>query len=193
MGGFSFPNAANTFTTTMNIPVPTANTVVTMPTTGTVVSSTEPMSGMVIQVANFTTGAMATGTALIPADDTIPQNTEGTQFMSLAFTPKRANSKLKVEVIIQCTTNAVTHDTVALFRDAGADAIGASTAVVASSEFNLTIPLIIYVNAVSTASTTFNVRVGSGAAGTTTLNGRASARLFGGSLASSITITEIAQ
>ena len=193
MGGFSFPNAANTFTTTMNIPVPTANTVVTMPTTGTVVSSTEPMSGMVIQVANFTTGAMATGTTIIPYDDTIPQNTEGDQYMSLSFTPRRATSKLKVEVVVVASHTAVTDIILSLFRDAVVDSIGGSAMYVTTATARSTQCFSVYINANSTTTTLFKVRIGGAAAGTLTFNGSSGARQLGGSLASSITITEIAQ
>ena len=193
MGGFSFPNAANTFTTTMNIPVPTANTVVTMPTTGTVVSSTEPMSGMVIQVANFTTGALATSTVLIPTDDTIPQNTEGVQVLSLIFVPKRATSKLKIEVTTVMSHSVIAWMVSALFRDAVADSLGASNVHQGTAGASVAPTFTVYVNANSIASTTFNVRIGAAAAGTTTFNGAGGGRYLGGAMASSITITEIAQ
>jgi hypothetical protein len=41
-------------------------------------------------------------------------------------------------------------------------------------------------------ATTFKVRVGCSGAGTTTFNGVAGGRIFGGVMASSITITEVA-
>jgi hypothetical protein len=40
-----------------------------------------------LQVVNTTTGAVATGTTVMPFDDTIPQSGEGDQYMSLAITP----------------------------------------------------------------------------------------------------------
>ena len=193
MGGFSFPNAANTFTTTMNIPVPTANTVVTMPTTGTVVSSTEPMSGMVIQVANFTTGALATGTIVVPFDDTIPQNTEGVQFLSLSFTPKKANSLLRIDIVANVAHSAITYFVASLFRDAGPNSIGTASIRAGVADNGVLFSYQVYANSSATTITTFNVRIGGAAVGTITLNGVAGARYLGGSLASSITITEIAQ
>src|SRR5258708_5751039 len=43
---------------------------------------------MVAQVVNTETGAVATGTTTLPgAVDTIPTNTQGDQYMSLAITP----------------------------------------------------------------------------------------------------------
>jgi hypothetical protein len=151
-------------------------------------------AGMVIQVANYTTGAMATGTATIPLDNTIPQITEGTQFMSLAFTPKKANSKLKIEVtsIAVCSTGQ--NIVIALFRDSGANAIATIFdnrifGVNAGGANSFTV----FVDANSISSTTFTVRIGMASAATITFNGIAATAYLGGSLASSITITEIAQ
>ncbi len=55
--------------------------------------------GKVVQVVNFQTGAAATGTGLIPIDDTIPQITEGNEYMTLAITPTNATNKLKITVV----------------------------------------------------------------------------------------------
>ena len=38
-------------------------------------------SGKLLQQVNFQSGAVATGTTIFPEDDTIPQNTEGDQYM----------------------------------------------------------------------------------------------------------------
>ncbi len=48
----------------------------------------------VVQVVNTQDGAVATGTTVLPWDDTIPQNTEGDQYMSLSITPTNASNKL---------------------------------------------------------------------------------------------------
>lgn len=153
------------------------------------------ISGHVIQVANYTTGTMATGTALIPADNTIPQITEGFQVMSLAFIPKRANSKLKITVITIKGSSVATGIITALFRDSTANAIGcvwqASPAGYANTNTNT---LTVYIDALNTNLTTFAVRLGADSASTVTFNGGVTGNsLFGGSLTSSITIEEIAQ
>ncbi len=58
-----------------------------------------PISGSLAQAPVTTqTGTVATGTTVIPADNTIPQITEGVEFMTLAFTPKIATSRLEIEV-----------------------------------------------------------------------------------------------
>ena len=52
-----------------------------------------------IQTVNVQDGASTSGTTAIPQDDTIPQNTEGDEYMTLAITPVNSNSKLKIEVV----------------------------------------------------------------------------------------------
>ena len=46
-----------------------------------------------LQTVSYQTGAVATGTTIIPFDDTIPQITEGNEFMTLAITPRSATSQ----------------------------------------------------------------------------------------------------
>lgn len=159
---------------------------------GTLLFSDMP-AGSVIQAANYTTGAMATGTALIPWDDTIPQITEGTEFMSLAFTPKKANSLLRVDVTILLASSTTVNGLIAaIFRDSTGGAIGASySEIYATSMMSQTLTSFIPANA--TSLTTLRVRAGASTAATVTFNGQASARKFGGVASSSITITEIAQ
>lgn len=149
--------------------------------------------GTIIQVQNYTTGTMATGTAVIPWDNTIPQITEGTQFMSLAFTPKKATSKLKITVnVAMLSCNASSWTTIALFKDSNVNAIGSCVGYMLASE-SITPSFVAYVDAVDTSAHTFTVRIGSHASATITFNGYASAQYLGGSLASAITIEEIAQ
>ena len=149
-------------------------------------------AGSVLQVVTFQTGAVATGTTIIPYDDTIPQITEGTEFMTLAITPKFATSRLLITVTCNIA-GAVNQATVtALFQDSTANAL----AVV--YEMNITggdpvSPTLIFSKiSGTTSSTTFRVRGGGNSAGTMTFNGLAGAREYGGVIASSITIMEIA-
>ncbi len=149
-------------------------------------------SGVVVQVKNTQTGAVATGTTVIPVDDTIPQNTEGDEYMTLAITPTSATNTLKIEVrLFASSANATNWMTGALFQDSTADAIAVGAAFnTTATSFN---PVIIthYMVAGTTSATTFKVRAGANGAGTTTFNGQSTARRFGGRLASSITISEI--
>lgn len=152
-------------------------------------------TGTVVQVVNTQTGAVATGSGaggVIPFDDSIPQNTEGTEFMTLAITPTSATNELRIEVVLfGGSANAFRWTTCALFQDstAGALAVGAQYNTTATAFA----PCVIshYMTAGTTSATTFKVRAGPDISDTFTFNGQGGNRRFGGVLASSITITEI--
>ena len=146
--------------------------------------------GAVVQVVNSITGAVATGSTTIPQDDTIPQITEGDQYMTLAITPKATTNLLKIEVCVYMANSAGTIDVVGLFQDATANALAAGTNMDANAAYLRPINFTHWMSAGTTSATTFRVRAGSDS-GTVTFNGIAGARKLGGVLASSITITEI--
>jgi hypothetical protein len=147
------------------------------------------------QVVSTITGAVATGTTVLPYDDTIPQNTEGNEYMSLAITPKSAASKLFIQVVFNFTLGAANYGTMALFQDSTAGAIAAASLLAPNISGTATYPGQICLNYVmtsgTTSSTTFKVRAGPGASDTLTFNGQSGARRLGGVMASSIVITEI--
>ncbi len=147
-------------------------------------------TGLTAQVVNIQTGAVATGTVAIPNDNTIPQNTEGTQFMTLAITPTNASNKLKIEVVLFLESAVGNERTVALFQDSTANALAAGSAHNFSGEGHF-IAFTHYMTAGTISATTFKVRAGAETTGTTTFNGQSSGRKYGGVMASSITITEI--
>lgn len=152
-------------------------------------------ASVVVQVKNYETGAVASGTTTIPVDDTIPQNTEGDEYLSLAITPTNAANKLEIKVVAFLQTSSATPNSIlvaALFQDSTADALacGWSSGVPSSGVLTSPITFTKTITAGATSSTTFKVRGGCQAAGTTTLNGYGAARFFGGALISSITITE---
>ena len=160
-----------------------ANRTVTWPDTD--------ITGHVVQRVSTQTGAVATGTTVMPIDDTIPQNTEGDQYMTLAITPKNTANILKIEVIVLAANSAATeYIQVALFQDATAGALASMFTFEPTGGTGVTIPLVHTMSAGTTSATTFKVRIGGDAVGTTTFNGFAGARKHGGVLASGITITE---
>lgn len=150
-----------------------------------------PLSGTIIQIKNTQTGAVATGTTTIPYDDTIPQNTEGDQYMTLTITPTSASNKLLIQVVWIGTSTGAQRMTAALFQDSAANALAASVIVNDNAGFEIINNFSHYMTSGTTSATTFKVRVGGNAAGTTTFNGTGGVRSFGGVMASSITITEI--
>lgn len=149
------------------------------------------VSGRVIaQVQTFSTGAVATGTTTIPGDDTIPQITEGDQYMTLAFTPTNVNSTLEIDVLWVGSHDTGTQIVVALFRDAVTDAISVSCKNTHTGTAIADIAFKHVMTAGTTSVITFRVRAGATAAGTMTFNGAAGVRRFGGLVASRITIKE---
>jgi len=149
-------------------------------------------SGGVVQTVSYQTGAVATGTTTIPVDDTIPQITEGTEFMTLAITPRSATSKLVIDVAFSASSTALVAMAVALFQDSTANALAAVVATIAAANYTNNIRLTHTMTSGTTSATTFRVRAGGNTAGTTTFNGANSARYFGGVMASSIVIQEVA-
>jgi hypothetical protein len=145
----------------------------------------------VIQTVHSEDGAVATGSTLMVYDDTIPQNTEGDQYLSASITPTSATNKLLIEAQVVMAHSALSAVFIAaLFQDSTADAL--SSVLFDGPGVNLPIILAIKheMTAGTTSSTTFKVRAGSDVAGGTTFNGKASARLLGGVMNSYLRITE---
>lgn len=147
-------------------------------------------SGFPIQIKSTTSSAVSTGTTQIPQDDTIPQNTEGDQYLTLAITPTDTTSRLIIEANIFVASSATNNMTVALFQDSTANALAAAAATIDNANGTIMIPLRHEMAAGTTSATTFKIRAGAGGAGTTTFNGKAAGRLYGGITLSSIKITE---
>jgi len=146
--------------------------------------------GKVAQMVNTQTGALATGSTQMPFDDTIPQITEGNEYMTLAITPTSATNILIVDCVAMLAVDNVNIQiSSALFQDSTAGALAAIS--VNSATHRSTVTLLRHkMTAGTTSATTFRFRAGPNSAQTITFNGVASARYFGGVAASSITITE---
>lgn len=147
----------------------------------------------VIQRIRVVDGEVSGGTGMIPNDDTIPQVSEGNEFLSSRITPTDATNLLRVTVEINLTTSVNnSRRCAALFRDGGSDAVAASQSFCPTADALNQAVLTYEVIAGSTSETTFTVRAGGQSAGTTRINGDSSGRLLGGVLQSHITIEEIA-
>ena len=158
---------------------------------GTITNAKLATPGIVVQRVNTQTGAVATGTTVMPIDDTIPQITEGDQYMSLAITPKNALNVLVINVTWYGSINVGGTILMGLFVGSTANALAAVAVAPGAANYNDSLLLQHSVVAGTTAGLTFRVRVGTNSAATTIFNGRVSAtRIFGGVSASSITITE---
>lgn len=147
-------------------------------------------AGIPVQVVSTTSSAVATGTTTIPLDDTIPQNTEGDQYMTLTITPKATTNKLVIHVKAFLSTSTAGHTIGALFQDTTANALAATDQYNDTNTGVRELNIVHIMDAGTTSSTTFKFRAGKDAAGTTTFNGSAGARLFGAIPKSAIVIME---
>src|ERR1019366_3511828 len=145
----------------------------------------------VVQRVSTETGAVATGTTAATACDTIPPNTAGDQYMTLAITPKNTANILVIDIVIMLSnSNASMHLIAALFQDSTTNALAAMDTFQATAGTNTSIKFRHIMAAGTTSSTTFKVRAGANTGATTTFNGEAGGRYYGGVAASSIMITE---
>ena len=159
-------------------------------------------TGNIIQVAyaELTTSGTG-GNTPIPADNTIPQQTEGNEVLTCTITPKYSNSILYVESNCFVGENNNVSDTIiaALFRDSTANAISTSffnaqppgaSPFGGAESFN-PIYLLSKVVAGSTASTTFKLRAGGNGGSTIRWNGANGSQFFNGTLITYIRIIEV--
>lgn len=152
------------------------------------VNADQSQDGSTVQVVNSTTSTYSTGTTAIPYDNTIPQNTEGDQFLSLAITPGSTTNILKIDVHVHGGSNTAQAMAVALFQDSTANALAVGFGYTGVNEAE-SVSFTHYMVAGTTSATTFKVRCG-GASGTFYFNGANAGSKYGGVSSSSITITE---
>lgn len=146
--------------------------------------------GEIVQRVFSITGAVASGTTVVPLDDTIPQNTEGDQYLTQAVTPQSAANLLEIHVDSNGSISTIAAAIMALFQDSTANALSACYSVVAATNYRVNLSMTHLIPAGTTSSTTFKVRIGPSQAGTYTLNGSSAARELGGVLNSGITVIE---
>lgn len=147
--------------------------------------------GFAIQQTSSEYSAVATGTTATPFDDTIPQITEGNEFMTVTITPKSATSKLVIEVDAMLSNSAVQRLTAALFQDSTANAIYATGFTANSIDAPDTLFFRHTRVAGTTSPITFRLRVGKEASGTITFGGYNTGRLYSTTPKCSMTVTEI--
>jgi hypothetical protein len=145
----------------------------------------------IVQVVNTTDVVYSSGTTVMPWDDTIPQNTEGDEHMSLAITPTNSSNNLLIEVQVLGSTSSGTHYVAALFQDSTAGSLAAGWFTPVTTNTGGNVVFTHFMAAGTTSATTFKVRCGPSGAATFNFNGYAGARKLGSVGVSSITITEI--
>lgn len=149
--------------------------------------------GVIQQVIIQQYTSTTTSSATIPVDATKPQSNEGTEIMTLAITPTNSSNKLVVEVEAFLEVGAEADWMImALFKDSGADAICTTVNAQNYGVGGGACRLRYVMTAGTTNSITFKVRAGSAFGNTWGFNCWSNgAAMFGGTLTSSIKITEI--
>lgn len=148
-------------------------------------------STAVKKISSTSLVTFTSGTGVIPNDDTIPQITEGNEFITLAYTPTSATNRLQIRAVLYVSTSLQDSCTTALFQDSTADALAANK-VNAGFAGSPSVSVLEHdMVAGTTSSITFRIRCGA-TAGTTYFNSDSNtgARKLGGVASSRITITE---
>jgi hypothetical protein len=135
-------------------------------------------AGKLKQVVYADSHAIVTGSTTVPFDDTIFQNSEGVEIITLAITPTASNSILKID--FNCTFGGPSAQSgqLGLFQDTTANAL--------CSQYNYIygyghLTLQHLMTAGTTSATTFKVRGGAGS-GTVTFNGYSGVNAVGGDI-----------
>lgn len=151
-----------------------------------------PTPQRVIQTVVTKSSAVSTTSAVIPFDNTKPQITEGALVLTAAITPAAIANKIQIDAIVNISPS-VGNGTVAiaLFQDAGTDALQVSALNVDDNGAINSLSLQWEVDVASAVATTFTVRAGTSiGGGTITINGSGGAAIFGGALNSFIRLVE---
>jgi hypothetical protein len=129
---------------------------------------------------------------VIPYDDSIPQNGEGDEVLTVSITPKSATNRLRIRAVVFVGngTAGASYATLALFQDSTANALSANSTTLHNLNYTATVVLEYEMDSGTTSATTFKLRVGPNT-GTVKLNGDNSARLYGGVARSTLIIEEI--
>lgn len=147
-------------------------------------------AGVIVQIVTETDTAVATGTTTIPNDTTIPQKTEGDEYLTATVTPTNASNRLLVQVNLQLSASGANSLIGCLFQDAGANALAVGAQYNSASGVSTLVAFSYEMAAGTTSATTFKVRAGGANAQTITFNGVGGSARYG-VLTSSIVITEI--
>lgn len=151
----------------------------------------------VVQQQRNQTTATGTTNTVIPLDNTIPQITEGAEFMTQAITPKSATSVLEININFYCGTSPIFAAIGAIFQDAITDAIWAGALenqMNYSNDSGTMVNIRFFVPAGGTTARTYRFRAGpSDASGTFCFNRSSGGALFGGVSYATMSVTEWAQ
>lgn len=150
------------------------------------------LGGGTVQIVRSEDTTATSTTAVIPSDNTIPQNTEGTEYLTVSITPTASDSELKVEFTVFVQATSTIAASAALFRDSTADADYAILTGTSTNERGILTGSYVYTSG-STSSTTFKLRIGPWAAGTVYINRTPGGTVFGSASIGYLQVTEYLQ
>ena len=155
-------------------------------------SFAEAGGGKVLQVVKSLVTTKASTSSSIPQDNTIPQNTEGTEFTTLAITPQASDSTLFIDFLVHGSmTNNNTNLTVCLFKDSVANALQVSNNFCGTNTELFPLMLKFAETSGTTSSVTYKIRFGLNGGGTVYLNSDQSTDVYSTAQSSVFIITEV--
>jgi hypothetical protein len=136
---------------------------------------------------------MTTTATMAGAADSIPQQTDGVEVLTVSITPKASTNKLRIQAVMPWTAFQTFGVWFALFRDSTAAAIAATMVHAPSADTMAIANIIIEISAGSTSPTTFKLRYGSlnGVTQSVYVNGNSTGRKMGGASHVTINVLEI--
>lgn len=159
------------------------------------ISASADVTGIIVGSAFSSISTVISCTTRVFFDNTIPQITEGNEVLTLAYTPKFADSKLQITAVLEGSMKNTAADQalMALFKDTTADAIKAQTWYTGAISSHISGCIIHEENANDTSSRTYKLRAG-GVTYDFYVNGNAAGvQLLGGTASTCLKIIEIRQ
>lgn len=147
--------------------------------------------GSVIQVQIGTYAANADITGIMPTFDIIPDITQGTQIISLPFTPRFADSKILFMFSGMACQTTVNDVCAALFRNSVSAAIGSVAQVVSPTAGFRDILTFYCEDTPGAGAHTYTVRAGPNGASTIRFNGSTTTRMHGGAMKATLIAMEL--
>jgi hypothetical protein len=160
----------------------------------TTLTSAGATAGMAVNFSYTQNATETSTTTVLPYDDTVPQNTEGTEVITVTHTPKSATNILRIDASVQVASSANLRIVGALFQDAVASALMARatfSGAGSTSQFEMQdLNFSYFVVAASTSARTYKLRVGPGSAGTAYINRESGGGVFGNLSLTTLAVTE---